>query len=68
MSNVKSIIISGGNFVNKGAEAMLFIAVNECLKRFPVASCFLQLPEAIVKVKSMDEVMEMSLGKFTPPI
>lgn len=31
----KNIIITGGELFNKGAQAMTFVAVNECKKRFP---------------------------------
>ena len=32
---MKNIIITGGELFNKGAQAMTFVAVDECKKRFP---------------------------------
>lgn len=32
---MKNIIITGGELFNKGAQAMTFVAVDECRKRFP---------------------------------
>lgn len=54
-----SIVISGGNFDNKGAQAMLFIAVNECEKRFPGESYILQLPKGFYTVHSVAELEEL---------
>lgn len=49
-----NIVISGGNYANKGAQAMLYIALNECIKRFPNENYILQLPEGFFKVASID--------------
>ena len=34
-TTVRNIIITGGELFNKGAQAMTFVAVDECKKRFP---------------------------------
>ncbi len=56
------ILLSGANFINKGAEAMLFIAANECFTRFPGAECIVQLPEGFALIRSMEELYELSTG------
>ena len=54
------ILISGGNFINKGAEAMLFTAVSECFKMFKSPTFILQLPEGFVGIRSLDELVSLS--------
>ncbi len=57
---VKNIIISGGNFINKGAEAMLFVTVVECIERFPGCTCMLQFSEGFYKIESIKELYDIS--------
>ena len=54
------ILISGGNFINKGAEAMLFTTVNECLHIIDKPEFILQLPNGFVRIKSIDELVLLS--------
>lgn len=56
------IIISGGNFSNKGAQAMLYIALNECLLRYPNAEYIAQLPNGFFKVKSLEDLDNLCNG------
>ena len=42
---MKNIIITGGGFGNKGAEAMTYISVAELKKRFPQHTIYLYLPD-----------------------
>lgn len=56
------ILLSGANFVNKGAEAMLFIAANECFNRCTGVECIVQLPEGFTIVHTMDEVYKLSIA------
>lgn len=58
-----NILISGGNFVNKGAEAMLFTTVNECLSIFGNPNFILQLPEGFVRINSLEELVVLSNQK-----
>ena len=37
---MKNILIVGANFNNKGAQAMLFVTVDEIRKRFPDAKIY----------------------------
>jgi len=60
---MKNILISGGNFVNKGAEAMLYIAVYECLKRYPNCICTIQLADGFYDVDSLDALYQLSTNK-----
>lgn len=41
---MRNIIITGGGFGNKGAEAMTYISVSELKKRFPQHTIYLYLP------------------------
>lgn len=34
---MKNFIIVGGNFINKGAEAMTYVTISELLSRYPYA-------------------------------
>lgn len=54
------ILISGGNFINKGAEAMLFATVNECSRIFDAPKFILQLPDGFVPVNSIDDLVPLS--------
>lgn len=58
--NHMTIIISGGNFTNKGAEAMIFTAFVECSKMFGHPKFILQLPEGFCKISSMEELIGLS--------
>lgn len=60
---MKRIIISGGNFVNKGAEAMLYVTVNECVTRFKGCICIVQLPEGFFEVQSIEDLHALSNKK-----
>lgn len=42
---MKNIIITGGGFANKGAEAMTYITVSEISRRYPNHKIYLYLPE-----------------------
>lgn len=46
---MKNIIITGGGFVNKGAQAMTFISVSELRKRFPNHEIYLFSPTDLGK-------------------
>lgn len=54
------ILISGGNFINKGAEAMLFASFVECKKMFTDAQFILQLPNGFCKVDTIDDLVRLS--------
>ena len=57
---MKRIIISGGNFINKGAEAMLFISAYECFSRYSGCVCVVQLPQGFAEVSSLEQLYELS--------
>lgn len=42
---MRNIIITGGGFGNKGAEAMTYITISEIRKKFPKHKIYLYLPE-----------------------
>ena len=42
---MRNIIITGGGFGNKGAEAMTYVTVSEIRERFPKHKIYLFLPE-----------------------
>lgn len=42
---MRNIIITGGGFENKGAEAMTYITISEIRKKFPNHKIYLYLPE-----------------------
>lgn len=54
------ILISGGNFINKGAEAMLFASFVECKKMFADVQFILQLPNGFCKVETIDDLVRLS--------
>ena len=54
------VLISGGNFVNKGAEAMMMITVNECCRIFDSPHFVLQLPGGFAYVNSMGDMYTLS--------
>lgn len=54
------ILISGGNFINKGAEAMLFASFVECKRMFEDASFILQLPNGFCRINTIDELVQLS--------
>ena len=64
---MKQIIISGGNFVNKGAEAMLFITTNECFNRFKGCVCVAQLPQGFFEIRSLEELYALSQNSIAKP-
>ena len=37
---MQNILITGANFANKGAQAMLFVTISEARKRYPNANIF----------------------------
>lgn len=55
-----NVIISGGNFGNKGAQAMTYITLFECMKRFPDANYILQFPNGFYTVRSIQELQTLS--------
>lgn len=60
---IKRIIISGGNFVNKGAEAMLYVTVNECFRRFNNCVCCIQLSEGFFEIHSLKDLYFLSMSE-----
>lgn len=54
------ILISGGNFINKGAEAMLFASFVECKNMFADAQFILQLPNGFRKVNKIEDLVRLS--------
>lgn len=60
---VNRIIISGGNFVNKGAEAMLYVTVNECFARFRGCVCCIQLADGFFEVHNLKELHDLANKK-----
>lgn len=48
---MRNIIITGGGFVNKGAQAMTFISVSELRKRFPNHEIYLLSPTDLQRGK-----------------
>ena len=63
LAMIKRIIISGGNFVNKGAEAMLYVTANECFSRFKNSVCCIQLSEGFFEIHSLKELYGLSVSK-----
>lgn len=61
---MKKILISGGNFVNKGAEAMLYITVNEMLTRFSGCVCVIQLSSGFYEVRSIENLNQLANKKI----
>ena len=49
--------------MNKGAEAMLYIAVNECLNRYPNCVCTIQLSDGFYDVDSLAALYQLSLSR-----
>ena len=60
---MKNILISGGNFVNKGAEAMLYITVEQCLQRYPDSKCTIQLADGFYTVTSLSQLYKLSQNR-----
>lgn len=56
---MKNIIITGGGFVNKGAQAMTFITISELRKRFPNHEILLYAP-----VELSDKNLDLSIYNF----
>lgn len=57
---MKRVIISGGNFVNKGAEAMLYVTANECFTRFDGCICSVQLAEGFFEIRSLEDLNRLA--------
>ena len=57
---MKRVIISGGNFVNKGAEAMLYVTANECFTRFDGCVCSVQLAEGFFEIRSLEDLNRLA--------
>ena len=55
-----NILISGGNFINKGAEAMMFISVNECIRMFNSPHFILQLPNGLSEINTINDMFIFS--------
>lgn len=55
-----NILISGGNFINKGAEAMMFISVNECIQLFNTPHFILQLPNGLCEIDTINDMFIIS--------
>lgn len=53
-ATVKQVLITGANFHNKGAQSMLFVTVDEVMRRFPHAKIVFQT----------NEIIQMSVYQF----
>lgn len=71
---MKKILITGANFCNKGAQAMLFVTVDEIKKRIPDADIYFTTWEKNIdfnnlKIKAIfynEEAMKIALHEYTP--
>jgi len=64
---MKKIIISGANFINKGAEAMMYITLEECIIRFPTAKYIIQLQSGFYVIRSLEELKKLSKKVLLTP-
>lgn len=70
----RKILITGGNFCNKGAQAMLFITVDELRKRYPNIDILFQTCEDLnlanfrfESVRMISDTVEMVCGGWKTP-